>query len=140
MVTELILPVNYNPGVSQKPIKLEISSCRCSQLECNEESDETECYSALYTPILPITDGNDTLFLSIPNTCVLKTLVTTSYESQVCYVLHVASPRIKEAKHSIISHVACNYTCIKNYSSFSFIALLFMPRLSEHERSGSIEC
>ena len=53
MVTELIRPVNYNPGRSQKPIKLEISSCRCSQLECNEESDENEGYSALYTPLLP---------------------------------------------------------------------------------------
>ena len=40
MVTELIRPVNYNPGRSQKLIKLEISSCRCSQLKCNEESDE----------------------------------------------------------------------------------------------------
>ena len=59
-------------------------------------------------------DGNDTLLLSIPSTCVLKTLVTTSYESQVYYVLHVASPRVNEAKHSIISHVACKYTCIKN--------------------------
>ena len=26
----------------------------------------------------------------------------------------------------------------KTHSSFSFIALLFMPRLSEHERSGAI--
>ena len=26
----------------------------------------------------------------------------------------------------------------KKYSSFSFIALLFMPRLSEHEQSGAI--
>ena len=26
----------------------------------------------------------------------------------------------------------------KKRSSFSFIALLFMPRLSEHERSGAI--
>ena len=68
----------------------------------------------------------------------LKTLVTTSYESHVNYDLQVASPRINEAKHSIISHVACNYTYIKNNSSFSFIALLFMPRLSEHERSGAI--
>ena len=41
MVTELIRPVNFNPGISLKPIKLEISSCRCLQLECNEESDET---------------------------------------------------------------------------------------------------
>ena len=47
MVTELIRPVNYNPGRSQKPIKLEISSCRCLQHECNKESDETEGYSAL---------------------------------------------------------------------------------------------
>ena len=53
MVTELIRHVNYNPGRSQKLIKLEISSCRCSQLECNEESDETDAYSALYTPLLP---------------------------------------------------------------------------------------
>ena len=50
MATELIRPVKYNPGSSQKLIKLEISSCRCSQLECNEENDETEGYSALYTP------------------------------------------------------------------------------------------
>ena len=53
MVTELIRPVNYNPGRSQKLIKLEISSCGCSQLECIEESDETEGYSALYN--LPLT-------------------------------------------------------------------------------------
>ena len=44
MVTELIRPDNYNPGRNQKLIKLEISSCRCSQLEGNEESDETEGY------------------------------------------------------------------------------------------------
>ena len=55
MVTELIRPVNFNPGRSQKPIKLEIRYCRCSQLECNEESDEAEDYSALYTPLLPLT-------------------------------------------------------------------------------------
>ena len=34
MTTELIGPVNYNPGISQKLIKLKISSCRLSQLEC----------------------------------------------------------------------------------------------------------
>ena len=56
MVTELIRPVNYNPGRSQKLIKLEINSSRCSQLECNEESDETEGYSTLYTPLLPLTE------------------------------------------------------------------------------------
>ena len=28
-------------------------------------------------------------------------------------------------------------SCIKKQGSFSFIALLFMPRLSEHERSGA---
>ena len=50
MVTELIRPVNYNPGRSQKLIKLEVSSCRCLQLECNEESDETEGYSAFLYP------------------------------------------------------------------------------------------
>ena len=54
MVTELIRPVNYNPGSSQRLNKLEISSCRCLQQECNEENDETEGYSALYTPILPL--------------------------------------------------------------------------------------
>ena len=53
-ITELIRPVNYNLGISQKLIKLEISSCKCSQLECNEEGDETEGYSALYTPFLPL--------------------------------------------------------------------------------------
>ena len=51
MAVELIGPVNYNPGSSQKLIKLEISSCRCSQLEYNEENDET----ALDTPLLPLT-------------------------------------------------------------------------------------
>ena len=35
----------YNPGINQKLIKL---------LECNEESDETEDFSALYTPLLPL--------------------------------------------------------------------------------------
>ena len=54
MVTELIRPVNYNPGRSQKLIKLEISSCRYSQLEFNEESDEIEGFSALYTPLLSL--------------------------------------------------------------------------------------
>ena len=52
-------------------------------------------------------------------------------------VLHVASPRIDEAKYFIISHVACKYTC-KKHSSFSFKTLLFMPRLSEDERSDAI--
>ena len=49
----------------------------------------------------------------------------------------MASPRINEANCLINSHVACKYTDIKHIS-FSFIALLFMPRLSEHERSGAI--
>ena len=49
----------------------------------------------------------------------------------------MASPRINEAKYFFISHVAFTYTRIK-HSSFSFIALLFMPRLSEHEQSGAI--
>ena len=48
--------------------------------------------------------------------------------------LHVASPRINEAKYCIISHVACK----EKHSSFSFIALLFMTCLSEHEQSGTI--
>ena len=59
------------------------------------------------------TDGNDTLLLSVPNTGVFKTLATTSYASLVYYVLHVTSTRINEAKYVVISHVACNYTCIK---------------------------
>ena len=67
----------------------------------------------------------------------LKTLATNSYALLVYYVLHVASPRINEANYFIISHVACKYTCIKKHSSFSFIALLIMSRLSEHERSGA---
>ena len=33
----------------------------------------------------------------------------------VYYVLHVASPRVNEAKYFIISHVACKYTCIKTH-------------------------
>ena len=49
----------------------------------------------------------------------------------------MASPQINGVKYFIISHVACKYSCIK-HSSFSFIALLFMPRLSEHGRSGTI--
>ena len=56
----------------------------------------------------------------------------------IYYFLHVVSPRINEAKYFIISHIACRYTCIKKHSSFSFTALLFIPRLSEHERSGTI--
>ena len=67
----------------------------------------------------------------------VKTLATTSYASLVYYVLHVASPQINEAKYFIISRVACKYTCIK-HSSFSFIALLFIPHLSEHEGSFAI--
>ena len=59
-------------------------------------------------------DDNDTLLPSIPNTRVLKTLATTSYAFLVYYVLHVASPRINEAKYFIILHVACKYTCIEN--------------------------
>ena len=42
----------------------------------------------------------------------------------------MASQQINEAKYFIISHIACMYTCIKKHSSFSFIALLFVPRLS----------
>ena len=61
-------------------------------------------------------------------------MATTSYASVIYYFLHVASPRINEAKYFIISHIACRYTCIKKNSSFSFIALLFVPRLYEHER------
>ena len=76
-------------------------------------------------------------FYLYPIPVFLKTLATTSYALLVYYVLHVASPRINEAKYFIILHVACKYTRIK-HTSFSFIALLFMPRLSEHERSDTI--
>ena len=31
-----------------------IKSCRCSQLECNEDSGETEVYFALYTQLLSL--------------------------------------------------------------------------------------
>ena len=68
----------------------------------------------------------------------LKTLATTSYTFLVYYVLHVASPRTNEAKYFIISHVTSKYACIKKHSSFSFIAISFMPRLSEQELSGTI--
>ena len=77
-------------------------------------------------------------FYLCPITVFLKTLATTSYALLVFYVLHVAPPRINVANYFIISHVACKYTCIKTHISFSFIALLFMPRLSEHERPGAI--
>ena len=54
MVSERIRPVNYNPGIWQELIKLEIRSCMCSQLGCNEESGVTEGYSALKIPLLPL--------------------------------------------------------------------------------------
>ena len=53
-------------------------------------------------------------FYLYPIQAFLKTLATTSYTLLVYYVLHVASPRINEAKYYIISHVAYTYTCIKN--------------------------
>ena len=53
-------------------------------------------------------------FYLYPIPVFLKTLATASYALLVYYVLHVASPRINEAKHFIILHVACKYTCIKN--------------------------
>ena len=68
----------------------------------------------------------------------LKTLATSSYAPLVYYFMHVASTRINEAKYFIVYHVACKYTCIKKQDSFSLKALLFTPRLSEHERSGAI--
>ena len=78
-------------------------------------------------------------FYLYPIPVFLKTLSTTSYVLLVYHVLHVATPRIKEVKYFIIPHAACKYTCIKKkHSSFKFIALLFMARLSEHERSGAI--
>ena len=38
----------------------------------------------------------------------------------------------------VLQCIACRYTCIKKHSSFSFIAVLFVQRLSEHERPGAI--
>ena len=64
-------------------------------------------------------------------------MATTSYASVIYYFLHVASPRSNEAKYFIISHIACCYTCKKTHSSFNFIALLFVPRLSEYEPPGA---
>ena len=99
------------------------------------------CIQKILSLLLQIkTDGNDTLLLSIPKTGVLKTLATTGNTLLVYYVLHVASPRINEAeaKYSITSHVASKYTSIKKHSSYSFIALLFRPRLSEYERSDAM--
>ena len=63
-------------------------------------------------------------------------MTITSYAYVIYYYSHVASQRINEANYFIISHIACRYTCIK-HSSFRFIASLFMPRLSEHERPGT---
>ena len=77
-------------------------------------------------------------FYLYPIQVFLKTLATTSYALLVFYVLHVASPGINEANCFIISHVACKYTYLKKHSSFSFIALSFMPLLSEHQPSGAI--
>ena len=77
-------------------------------------------------------------FYLYPIPVFLKTLATTSYALLVYYVLHMVSPRINEAEYFNISHVACKYTCFKKHSSLSFIALLFMPRLSEHERPDEI--
>ena len=51
MVTELPTIIQV---VTQKLIKSELSSCRAMKLECNEENDETEGDSALYTPLLPL--------------------------------------------------------------------------------------
>ena len=51
----------------------------------------------------------------------------------------MASPRFNEAKYFIISHVVRSYTCMKNTEKFNFITILIMPRLSKHEKSGTIE-
>ena len=75
-------------------------------------------------------------FYLYPILVFLKTLATSSYALLVFYVLHMAFPRINDATYFIISNVACKYTCIKT-QQLQFIALLFMPCLSEHERSGA---
>ena len=56
----------------------------------------------------------------------LKTLVTTNYASLVYYVLHLASPRIDEA-NILWFHMLLVSIHVQKHSSFSFIAVLFMP-------------
>ena len=50
----------------------------------------------------------------------------------------MASPLYNDAKYFIISYIACRYTCLKKHNRFSFIALLFVPRLFLHELPGAI--
>ena len=57
---------------------------------------------------------NDTLPLSIHNTGVFIDNGHHQLLIRDLLFLHVASPRINEAKHFIISHMPCRYTCIKN--------------------------
>ena len=58
--------------------------------------------------------GNDTLPLSIPKTGVFIDNGHHQLRIRDLLFLHVASPRINEAKYFIISHIAFIYTCIKN--------------------------
>ena len=95
MVTELIRPVNYNPGIRQKLIKFEISSFRCSQLECNDESGETEGYSALYIPLLPL--------MFCTSTCINKNnklLLVYQQISMTSYILTVGTGSFDGLKQS----------------------------------------
>ena len=80
---------------------------------------------------------NKLCFYLYPIPVFLKTLATISYASLVYHVLHVASPRINEAKYFAL-HMLLVSIHVSKHSNFSFIALLFMTRLSEHKCSGAI--
>ena len=56
-----------------------------------------------------------TCVLSIPKTGVFL-IDNGHHQLRICALLflHVASPRINEARYFIISQIACRYTCIKN--------------------------
>ena len=82
--------------------------------------------------------GNDTLPLSIHNTGVFIDNGHHQLRIRDLLFLHVASSRINEAKYFIISHIPCRFACIKKHSSFSFTALLVLPFLSKHKRTGEI--
>ena len=65
-------------------------------------------------------------------------MATTSYASVIYYFFARGVPTNQCSK--IFDHFtySLKYTYIKKHSSFRFIALLFVPRSSEHKRSGAI--
>ena len=83
-------------------------------------------------------DDNNTLLLYIPNTGVFKDI---SYH-QLCIagLLFFARGVPTNHKSKMFYHFtrSLQLYMFKKHSSFSFIALLFMPCLSEYERSGAI--